>query len=185
MLMRTGRGEKLPTERNVNFQFVYFSNYNILHNYNTRRVHNVDKKRQKYNDRRAHIQFCASCLRAYIIILYIHCSHQPAARACDNLYGRCLLMFFLPAVFTDKCWLGDANDSWRQEVVAKDEEAKTTLHARLGLGEYHCHSLVSVYLGRLESKNTRTKSSALFKFDVKSRCIMRIRRTLRASLFLA
>ncbi|XP_059470430.1 POU domain protein 2-like isoform X2 [Neocloeon triangulifer] len=33
----------------------------------------------------------------------------------------------------DKCWLGDANDSWRQEVVVKDEEAKTTLHARLGL----------------------------------------------------
>jgi len=46
-------------------------------------------------------------------------------------------MSFLPAVFTDKCWLGDANDSWRQEVVAKDEEAKTTLHARLGLGEYY------------------------------------------------
>jgi hypothetical protein len=52
-------------------------------------------------------------------------------------------MSFLPAVFTDKCWLGDANDSWRQEVVAKDEEAKTTLHARLGLGEYHCHCLSS------------------------------------------
>lgn len=108
MLMRTGRGEKLSTERNVD-----------AHTFN----------------------FVCSYMRACII--FIPCSHQPAARACDNLYGWCSLMSFLPAVFTDKCWLGDANDSWRQEVVAKDEEAKTTLHARLGLGEYHRRVLSS------------------------------------------
>jgi hypothetical protein len=103
--MRTGRGEKLSTERNVDahtFNFV--------------------------------------CLRACIIFYPLLSSTCCSSCICDNLYGRCSLMSFLPAVFTDKCWLGDANDSWRQEVVAKDEEAKTTLHARLGLGEYHCFS---------------------------------------------
>ncbi|KAF4521563.1 hypothetical protein B566_EDAN001283 [Ephemera danica] len=94
----------------------------------------------------------------------MHESKQCKLQAKERSAGHGMLCVLMESVEVydahggDKCWLGDTADAWRTEV--KDEnctsaDAKTTLHARLGIGTTAADPITRMDRDTMSSSPTR------------------------------